>query len=132
MMIQCIVLDQKDIADRLLVAITKITQEHWPDAQLFLKSCADYWKIEGNKKIIYGLINSPTISISTYIKIFKLTWAYTEGMAYDINLHIKYQDESAVWSQLCNPKETFLLPGVEWVHIYTWPEGLQVANLLSK
>jgi hypothetical protein len=34
---------------------------------------------------------------------------------------MEYNNKNAMWDQRSNPAEMFLIPKVEWVHIFTWP-----------
>lgn len=121
-MIKCIVIDEQNIENKLLIEFTKITKLHWPQAYITLEHWEDYWKIKGRKKIVYGLVHSPIINVFAYIKIFPLTWSCTEGIFHDMYSHKEYLEENAMWSQLDNPNEIFLLPNVKWAHMYTWQE----------
>jgi hypothetical protein len=122
-MIQFIIKDYEGVIDELLGALQKRVLQYWPHGHVAFISCTDYWKFEGDKVIIFGIALYPRLSVQDVIKIFNVTWDYSEGNVYNVETNKKYSHESAVWSQLCNPMEVFLIPQVDWVHIYTWPES---------
>lgn len=126
MMIRCIVLDREDIENELLVELSKIIMRHWQNAYLTLNHAENYWKTEGEKDIKYGLAHSPPINVHNFIKLFPLTWHNRAGSVHEVTSHTTYFKENSIWSKLNHPDEMFLLPNVEWVHIYTWPDGFNI------
>ena len=87
-------------------------KEHFPQATINLTLNKPYWKEPESDEIIYQLFNNQFVTVTEFIKYFLLSWHQKK-----IN-----QEESAIWSKLCHPEETFLMPEIEWVHIYTWKE----------
>jgi hypothetical protein len=59
--------------------------------------------------------------VDEFIKIFHITWDYSEVDVYNIETKMEYNNKNAMWDQRSNPAEMFLIPQVEWVHIFTWP-----------
>ncbi len=121
-MVQCILHFEEGIENELLSALTHITLQHWPKAIIALQSSIDYWKMDGYKKIIFGITHFPIITVQNFINAFPIDWEYRDNMVFNVHLQLRHRQESAVWSQLCSPDEIFLLPIVEWAHIYTWVE----------
>ena len=103
LIIQCIFPGKYDTKDRLLIALQKNIQCHWPNARIVLRSYADYPKIEDDKKVVYGLIHSPIIPVRDLINIFPVTWDYSESMIQDVDSQKIYNEQKAFWSQLCHP-----------------------------
>lgn len=120
-MIRCILpIKNIEMINVLHTELNAIVIQHWPKAYTSIEHNTDYWKIQGNKDIAFGIVNSFPITVRNFIDCFPIKWNYTETM---INTTIKKNYyESAIWSQLCAPQETFLLPIVEWVNVFTWIE----------
>jgi hypothetical protein len=59
--------------------------------------------------------------VDEFIKIFHITWDYSEVDVYNIETKMEYNNKNAMWDHRSNPAEMFLIPQVEWVHIFTWP-----------
>lgn len=54
------------------------------------------------------------------LTLFQISWNYSEGYVYNVEIQQRVDNEDAIWSQLCHPEEVFLMAEVRWVHIYTW------------
>lgn len=116
-MIQCIFpCNDNDIINELRITLEDAIHLFWPTAIISLYSESDYWKIEGNKEIIFKITDFSNILVKDFIRKFEISWNFTGGFP------LSDLDEEAVWSQLCHPEEVFLLSIVDWVHIYTWVE----------
>lgn len=120
--IQCIFPGNNAIKDQLLVNLNNHIQKQWPNAKLTVEFYSDYPKIDGDKKIVYGVTHSPKIMVQELIRNFQLSWNYRESLVRDVDSQKNYNQESAIWSQLNHPNEIFLIPEIEWVHIYTWED----------
>lgn len=112
LMIQCIAPNTVN-AQELLYKLENYIKKYFPRAIINLKTNEPYWKEPECNKIIYHLLSDQFITISEFIKHLLLSWHYKK---------FDNGEEDAVWSQLCNPEENFLISEVEWVHIYTWQE----------
>ena len=106
--------------DLLLQKISELVAQHYPQTTVSLEYYGDYWKWENTKEITYGVSNITPIHVYDFIKIFPVRWEYSENMVHDVDTHNRYKLEEADWSKNCMPNETFLIPEVTWVHIYTW------------
>ncbi len=113
LMIQCIVPNTISTQE-LLSTLEDYIKQHFLKAVVNLKSNEPYWKEPECNKIIYNLLSSQFIPVSEFIKHLHLSWHYKK---------FGNEDEDAVWSQLCNPEESFLIPEVRWAHIYTWEDN---------
>jgi len=120
-MIYCIAPNDNETISQLLEKLEEKTKENFPNAQITLKNSEIYWKFPECKKLIYNISNDYIISPSEFTDLFNISWEFSSGMVHDINTNKKYYEESFIWNKSCHPSETFLVPQVSWVHIYTWP-----------
>ncbi len=112
-----------NVADELHAMLEDIVHKNWLNAHFSREHFADYWKIEGNKEIVFGITYFPPILVCNFIRLFKLDWHYTESPNFNAgSFQQNLLDESAIWSKICSSQEVFLLPIIEWVHVYTWVE----------
>lgn len=116
LMIQCIVPNTIDMQE-LFYNLENYIKKYFPKAIINLKSNEPYWKYPDCNKVIYNLLNDQFITISEFIKYLLLSWHYK---SFDNG------EEDAIWNQNCYPEEVFLMPKIEWVHIYTWKEDENV------
>lgn len=111
LMIKCIALNTINTHE-LVYKLENYIKQYFPQAAIKLKINELYWKEPECNKIIYNLLNNKFITVTEFINNLPLSWHHKK-----IN-----KEEDAIWSQLCNPEEVFLMPDVEWVQIYTWEE----------
>lgn len=117
-MIRCIA--PKDInIQELSDAIENLVKKILPNTNITLESNQSYWKEPENNSIIYSILNNKKTKISQLLTLFPLTWEYSKGYSYNIEIQQRIDDEDAIWSQLCHPEEVFLMPMINWVHMYT-------------
>jgi len=121
-MVRCIVQDRKMVEEDLLKILEQKAKAHFPYVEIFTQFNMDYPKGTHRKELVFNVSNTLPIKVADFIKIFDVTWDYSEGMVFDKILNMSLYEEDAVWSALCNPKELFLLSEVTWAHIYTWHE----------
>ncbi|HSC24653.1 MAG TPA: hypothetical protein VLB80_00350 [Candidatus Babeliales bacterium] len=112
---------QKNInIQKLSTKLDNYIQRSLPDTHIILEANSLYWKEPESNNIIYSILNNHNIKISDLLTLFPLSWNYSEGYVYNVEIQQQVNNEEAIWSQLCHPEEVFLMPEVEWVHIYTW------------
>jgi hypothetical protein len=117
LMIKCIALNAINIQE-LLYKLENYTKKYFPQATINLVTNEPYWKYPECNTIIYNLVNDQLITVAAFIKHLPLSWQHKK-----IN-----SEEDAVWSQSCYPEEFFLMPEIEWVHMYTWEEDKESTN----
>ncbi len=122
MMIKCIVNIESHISDNLLTALTNKIQSHFLETTIIVRRDEKYWKYQDCDVIIYGLSYNKIILVHDIIALFNISWEYSHTNAYNIDTKTVEDFEEAIWSRNVSPEEVFLLPAVEWVHIYTWIE----------
>jgi len=118
-MIHCIFLNENDIEKKLLSLLKEKVHQHWPNASIDLKMSANYWKLDGYKEAIFSISFQDMMNVHNFIKFLNLTWDFSSNKVEDVDSHESFQQESAVWSKIDNNSEIFLIPEVEWIHIYT-------------
>ncbi|HSC24887.1 MAG TPA: hypothetical protein VLB80_01550 [Candidatus Babeliales bacterium] len=109
LIIRCIALNTIN-KQEYLYKLKIYIKEHFPHATINLTINEPYWKEPESDEIIHQLFNDEFITVTEFIKYLLLSWHQKK---------INYE-EDAVWSKLCHPEETFLMPEIEWVQIYTW------------
>jgi hypothetical protein len=122
MMICCIVKDELEISKNLLIALEKRISFHMPEAIISLRREEKYWKYENSREIIYGISAKKIIFVKDIINLFDISWEYSNIEAYNGDTETIEEQEEAIWNKNVYPQEAFLLPVVEWIHIYTWIE----------
>jgi hypothetical protein len=120
LMLYCTIIDDNEITKQLFTVFCNTVQKHFPMAAVTVETNTIYWKVPHCRKIIYNLRNTAPIAVRDFIKIFDLNWNYSDGMVQDAATGEQYYQEDAFWSKLSNSEETFLIPEVRWVHVYTW------------
>ncbi len=116
--IHCIAPNNINIQE-LIITLKQCIQQQFPLLDIVLTTNIPYWKEPTFNSIIYSILNNENIKVSNLIKIFSLSWEYSEGYVYNTEIQQQVNNEDAVWSQLCHPEEFFLNSIVDWVHIYT-------------
>jgi hypothetical protein len=111
LMIRCIASNTINMQE-LLLKLKQYINTYFPHATINLEINEPYWKYPECNEIIYNLLNDHFITVTELIKHLSLSWHHKK-----IN-----GEEDAIWNQFCNPEEIFLMPEIEWVHIYTWEE----------
>jgi hypothetical protein len=79
-----------------------------------------YWKDPTSSSIVYSFLNNQNTKIADILTLLPLSWEYSEGYVYNVDIQQRVDNEDAVWSKLCHPEEFFLMPEIKWVHMYTW------------
>jgi hypothetical protein len=120
--VQCIITNNGEFIHQLSTALNDIVKKMLPQVKISVESNAVYWKFPKCNTITYSVCDDKPIMVHEFIKMFDLAWHYTENMARDSESGKRYNNEEAIWNQNCHPTEVFLIPQVEWVHIYTWVE----------
>lgn len=120
-MIRCIALNTIDV-ERLRIKLKKVIHLSYPNAQVTLKTNDPYWKYPEENEIIYNISYGEFILVVNLIKLFHIAWYYSESDVFDIDIQKTVHQETAIWNKNCYPEELFLMPEVEWVHIYTWED----------
>ena len=62
------------------------------------------------------------IKVSNQIQYFSVSWIYKDRYVYSVDFNRQVYAEDAVWSKNCHPEETFLMPEITWVNVYTWED----------
>ena len=109
LMIRCVAVNTINIQE-LLLKLKKYIHIYFPRATINLEINEFYWKYPECNEIIYNLLNDHFITVTEFTQHLSLSWHHKKTN----------EEEDAIWSQNCNPEETFLMPEVEWVHVYTW------------
>lgn len=117
-MIRCIALNNISV-EELSLSLESHIKKYFPDEQIVLETNEPYWKDPKSNSIIYSVVNNQNIKIANLITLFPLSWEYSEGYVYNLEIQKRVDKEDAIWSQLCYPGEIFLNSLVDWVHIYT-------------
>jgi hypothetical protein len=116
-MIKCIApktINTNELAYKLEIYIKK----YFPQAIINLKTNESYWKYPECNKIIYQLFNSQSITVTEFIEHLFLSWHHKKIDS----------EEEAIWNKNCYPEEVFLMPEIEWIHIYTWEDEELIIN----
>lgn len=108
--------------EKLSMAIEKRIKKYFINPHIILETNEPYWKEPESSCIVYSVLNNQMVKVSDIIALFPIAWDYKEGCAYNLSIQQQVDTEEAIWSKLCHPKEQFLLPEVDWVHIYTGEE----------
>ena len=105
---------------KLSIELEKQIKRHLPNTCITLETNEPYWKEAKSNSIIYSILNNQNIKVSDLLTLFPITWNYSEGYVFNVDIQQRVENEDAIWSQLCHPEEFFLTPEVRWAHIYTW------------
>lgn len=120
LMIRCIAADKNKSWEQFSIALIKIITATYPNSEVVLVQSIQYWKQADNIEIIYNITNDTPVLVYDFIKIFNLTWIYTDGMVFSVEKNQSVYEEEAIWSQLNHPLETFITQDIKWVDVYTW------------
>ena len=99
--------------------LEKIMRKYLIEPYIVLETNEPYWKYPESNSIVYSILNNQNIKVRDVIKCFPISWNYSEGYAFNVNIQQRVDTEDAIWSKLCHPEEQFLMPEIDWVHIYT-------------
>lgn len=105
--------------EQLSIELEKMIQKYMVKPRIILETNEQYWKYPECNSIVYSILNDQCFKVKDVIASFPISWNYSEGYAYNVSIQQRVDTEDAVWNQFCHPEEIFLMPGVEWVHIYT-------------
>jgi len=83
-MIRCIVADKNKSWEQFPAALTKVITGTYPNSEVVLIQSIQYWKEADNIEVIYNIINDTPVLICNFIKVFNLTWIYTNGMIFSV------------------------------------------------
>lgn len=119
LMIRCIALNTIN-PQELLYQLESYIEKHFSQGMINLRTNEPYWKYPECNELIYNLSNDECIRVSDLIKHFPVSWIYKDRCVYSTDFNREVLAEDAIWSQNCHSEETFLLPEVEWVQVYTW------------
>ena len=119
-MIRCITLNDDQSIEQLSQKLSTAIKHHWTHADINLYFNDKYWKYENTREVIYKISNPSNLCVNEFIKIFKITWEHSESIVFDVDKKQEVEYTRAIWNKNCHPDETFVIPEVEWVHIYTW------------
>lgn len=120
-MIHCIADNSIDIT-LLSKKIELLIRKYFCDAIIILKANKSYWKEPQSSSIIYRIPKNESIKILNLFTLIPISWEYSEGYAFNVDIQKRVDTENAIWSQLCHPEEIFLMQEVKWCHIYTLEE----------
>ena len=120
LMVRCIMTNENKYLDQFSVTLAKIIAETYPNSEVSLMQDIPYWKHADSSEIIYNVTNDISISVCDFIKIFDLTWIFTDSIVFDVEKNKSVYEEEAIWSQLNHPLEIFIVHDIKWVDIYTW------------
>ena len=104
----------------LSIELEKQIKKYLPHMHLTLETNESYWKDPQANSIVYSILNNQNIKMIDILTLFPISWNYSEGYVYNVEIQQRVDNEDAIWSQLCHPKEFFLMPEIRWVHMYTW------------
>ena len=107
---------------QLSVELKKMMEKYLRDPSIILESNESYWKFPDSNSIVYSVLNNQNVKIQEIVTSFLISWNYSNGYAYNVNIQQRVDTEDAIWSKNCHPEEQFLMPEIEWVNIYTWEE----------
>ncbi len=113
---------------QLSMELEKIMRKYLIEPHIVLETNEPYWKYPECNTIVYSILNNQNIKVGDVIKYFPISWNYSEGYAYNVNIQQRVDTEDAVWSKNCHPEETFLMPEIEWINIYT-SEDEQISTI---
>jgi hypothetical protein len=105
---------------KLSIELEKQITKYLPSTSIILEANEPYWKYPECNSIVYSILNNQNINVSDLLTLFPITWNYSKGHVFNVDIQQQVDNETAIWNQNCSPKESFLMPKVEWVHIYTW------------
>ena len=106
--------------EKLSAELEEQIEKYLPLTYSTLEVNESYWKDPTCSSIIYSFLNNKNIKIADILALLPLSWEYSEGYVYNVDIQQRVDNEDAVWSQLCHPEEFFLMPEIRWVHMYTW------------
>src|SRR5690606_7559979 len=108
----------------LSVALQIIIEKYLIALHIELRSNKFYEKFPEGNSIIYCVLNNKNIKIQNIIADFLISWNYSESYAYNVNVQQRVDTEEDIWNKNCHPGQEFLMPEIEWVHIYTREEKI--------
>jgi len=81
-MIRCIVSNKNKPWDQFSAALTKIITKAYPNLEIVLVQNIPYWKHPDSNEVVYSITNDALILVCDFIKIFDLTWVYTNSIVF--------------------------------------------------
>ena len=117
--VYCIAIFEEGIESELQKALSQYVTKRWSTASVTMISSRPYWKIDGEQAILYGISNSKKILVKDFIDMFNLSWRYSVSRVYSVDYNYSYDNESAIWNKNDTASNIFLLPNVNWAHVYT-------------
>jgi len=105
---------------KLSIELEKQIKKYLPNTCITLEANKPYWKEPECNSIIYSVLNNQNIKISDLLTMSTISWNYSKGYVFNVDIQQRVDNEDAIWSKLCNPEEYFLMPEIRWAHIYTW------------
>lgn len=122
-MVRCMIHNgtEEHVAE-LTMKLKQFLKEQFPQASCELAINAYYWKFPEDKEVIYEILGRETYGVSRFIKVIPIAWNFRGNNCYEVTQKKTFHNENAIWSKNVHPEESFLMPEITWVHIYTWPE----------
>jgi len=105
--------------ENLSISIEKVIKKYFINPRIILETNELYWKEPESRCVVYSVLNNQMVKVSDLITFFPISWDYKEGCAYNLSIQQQVNTEEAIWSKLCHSDEQFLMPEIDWVHIYT-------------
>ena len=72
-MVRCIFPKNDQTLYSLELALKKITEKKWPNAEIYLKFHMTYWKYEDTYEAGYHIADNEMIAVHEFIQLFNLT-----------------------------------------------------------
>ena len=104
----------------LSIELEKQIKKYLPHTYVTLETNEPYWKDSQSSSIVYSFLNNKNIKVADVLTLFPISWNYSQGHVFNVEVQQRVDNEDAVWSQSCHTEEVFLMTKVRWVHIYTW------------
>lgn len=120
-MIKCHIWQGNDEdVQKLSNSIERLVNKVFNDVQFSLFANRHYWKYPEDKEVIFKVSGTEPLKVINFISHITLSWEYKSGVAHDSETKEVFFDERATWHQYEDSEESFFLPSVNWVHVYTW------------
>ena len=105
---------------KLSMDLKQEVEKYFVDPCIVLETNESYWKVPESRCIVYSILNDQKIRIADIMNLFSVSWEYSEGYVFNVEVQQRVDTEEAIWSQLCHPEEQLLASEIRWVHVYTW------------
>src|SRR5260221_10129623 len=88
--------------EKLSIDLKQEVEKYFVDPCIVLEANEPYWKVPKSSCIVYSILNIQKVPIADIITHFPVSWEFSKGYAFNVEIQQRVDTEEAIWSQLCH------------------------------